>query len=127
MNLLLHGVLDARIEKGDTLNTPKLLEDRQLMLFDRVIANPMWNQKKWGRNTLQHDAYNRFTYGIPPEKSADWIWVQHMFSTLKDDGKLGIVLDNGVLFRGGQEGAIRQKFLEKDFIEAVISLPKPIL
>jgi type I restriction enzyme M protein len=124
MNLLLHGILDARIEKGDTLLTPKLLEDRQLMLFDRVIANPMWNQSEWGRDELlKGDPYGRFSFGLPPQKTADWAWIQHMFATLKDNGKLGIVLDNGVLFRGGQEGAIRQKFLEKDFIEAVIALP----
>ncbi|MDD5163583.1 MAG: N-6 DNA methylase [Candidatus ainarchaeum sp.] len=124
MNLLLHGVLDARIEKGDTLLTPKLLEDRQLMLFDRVIANPMWNQNEWGRDELvKGDPYGRFSFGLPPQKTADWAWIQHMFATLKDNGQLGIVLDNGVLFRGGQEGTIRQKFLEKDFIEAVISLP----
>ncbi len=124
MNLLLHGVLDAKIEKGDTLLTPKLLEDKQLMLFDRVIANPMWNQDEWGREELlKGDPYGRFTFGLPPQKTADWTWIQHMFATLKNDGKLGIVLDNGVLFRGGQEGIIRQKFLEKDYIEAVISLP----
>lgn len=124
MNLLLHGILDARIEKGDTLLAPKLLEDRQLMLFDRVIANPMWNQNEWGRDELvKGDPYGRFGFGLPPEKTADWVWIQHMFATLKNEGKLGIVLDNGVLFRGGQEGTIRQKFLEKDFIEAVIALP----
>lgn len=125
MNLLLHGILDSRIEKGDTMLTPKLLEDRQLMLFDRVIANPMWNQDEWGRDELlKGDPYGRFVFGLPPQKTADWAWIQHMFATLKDEGKLGIVLDNGVLFRGGQEGAIRQKFLEQDFIEAVIALPQ---
>lgn len=124
MNLLLHGIVDARIEKGDTLLTPKLLENNQLMLFDRVMANPIWNQNVWGRNELlKGDQYSRFAFGLPPQKTADWAWVQHMFATLKNEGKLGIVLDNGVLFRGGQEGAIRQKFLEKDFIEAVIALP----
>lgn len=124
MNLLLHGVLDARIEKGDTLMAPKLLEDRQLMLFNRVIANPMWNQDEWGREELiKGDPFGRFIFGLPPQKTADWAWIQHMFSTLTNDGKLGIVLDNGVLFRGGQEGVIRRKFLEKDYVEAVISLP----
>lgn len=124
MNLLLHGILDARIEKGDTMLTPKLLEDRQLMLFDRVIANPMWNQDEWGRDELlKGDPYGRFGFGLPPQKTADWAWIQHMFATLKDDGRLGIVLDNGVLFRGGQEGEIRKKFLEKDYIDAVIALP----
>ncbi len=124
MNLLLHGVVDSRIEKGDTMLTPKLLEDGQLMLFDRVLANPMWNQNEWGREELlKGDPYNRFAYGLPPQKTADWAWIQHMFATLTNDGKLGIVLDNGVLFRGGKEGTIRQKFLEKDFIEGVIALP----
>jgi type I restriction enzyme M protein len=124
MNLLLHGIMDARIEHGDTLLNPKLLEGGHLMAFDRVIANPMWNQSQWARETLSvSDPFNRFDFGLPPQKTADWAWIQHMFATLKDNGKLGIVLDNGVLFRGGQEGAIRQKFVEADWIEAVIALP----
>ena len=124
MNMLLHGILDARIEKGDTMSDPKLLENGELMVFDRVIANPMWNQKEWSRDWLEKgDPYGRVTYALPPKSSADWMWIQHMSSTLNSTGMLGIVLDNGVLFRGGKEKACRQGFVDDDQTELVISLP----
>ncbi|NOQ55916.1 MAG: type I restriction-modification system subunit M [Nanohaloarchaea archaeon] len=124
MNMLLHGILDARIEKGDTMVSPKLVENGELMLFDRVLANPMWNQKEWSREWLEKgDPYGRVKYGIPPKSSGDWMWIQHMMATLKSSGMLGIVLDNGVLFRGGQEKVCRQGYLEDDQLDAVISLP----
>lgn len=124
MNLLLHGILDARIERGDTMAEPKLVEDNSLMLFDRVIANPMWNQKEWSRELFETgDPYGRAKYGVPSKSSGDWMWVQHMLATLKYDGRLGVVLDNGALFRGAKEGKIRQGIIEDDFIEGVVALP----
>lgn len=125
MNMLLHNILDARIEKGDTMSDPKLLENGELMLFDRVLANPMWNQKEWSKEWLaKGDPYSRVKYALPPASSADWMWIQHMTATLNSSGILGIVLDNGVLFRGGQEKVCRQGFVDDDQIEAVLALPK---
>ena len=126
MNLLLHDVLDAEIEHGCTMNNP-LSEDGRLMLFDVVIANPMWNQKEWGQKLFkQGDPYNRVIFEIPPKNSGDWMWVQHMFSTLKEGGRMGVVLDNGALFRASKEKAIRKGFVEKDWIEGIIALPKKL-
>ena len=124
MNMLLHNLPDANIAKGDTMRNPKFLEDDGLMVFDRVIANPMWNQKKWSKEYLKgNQPYNRFKYGLPPKNSADWAWIQHMLASLNKTGKMGVVLDNGVLFRSRSEGKIRKKVLEDDLIEAVIALP----
>ncbi|MCD4822328.1 MAG: type I restriction-modification system subunit M [Methanococcoides sp.] len=124
MNMLLHGILNARIERGDTMSEPKLLDNGELMVFDRVIANPMWNQKEWSREWLEKgDPFGRVKYALPPKSSADWMWIQHMTSTLNSTGMLGIVLDNGVLFRGGKEGASRQGYVDADMIELIISLP----
>lgn len=124
MNMLLHGILDAKIEKGDTMSDPKLIENGELMVFDRVLANPMWNQKEWSREWLEKgDPYGRVTYALPPKSSGDWMWIQHMASTLNSTGMLGIVLDNGVLFRGGKEKACRQGYVDDDLIELVIALP----
>jgi type I restriction enzyme M protein len=124
MNMLLHGVLEARIEKGDTMSNPKLVENGELMVFHRVLANPMWNQKEWSREWLEKgDPYGRVKYGLPPKSSADWMWIQHMMATLNSTGMLGIVLDNGVLFRGGQEKICRQGYVDDDLIELVIALP----
>ncbi len=124
MNMFLHGIRDFHIEKGDTMLEPRLVDKGELMLFHQVIANPMWNQKEWGYEILSRgDPYGRFMYGLPSRSSADWAWIQHMLATTTDDGRVSIVLDNGVLFRGGAEGDIRRKVVGKDLVEAVIALP----
>src|SRR6056297_1953025 len=125
MNLLLHNLSHAKLMHGDTMKNPMFLEDGDLMVFDRVIANPMWNQSKWHKDDLKEEQpYNRFPYGLPPKNSADWAWVQHMLASANQKGKVGVVLDNGVLFRSRSEGKIRKKVLKEDLIEAVIALPK---
>ncbi len=123
MNLLLHGLPDARIEKGDSIRDPQLIEGDQLMKFDRVMANPPFSLKNWGHEEAQSDPFNRFKYGIPPKSYGDFAFVQHMYATLNQQGELGVVMPHGVLFRGGAEGRIRKALLEEDVIEAVIGLP----
>ena len=124
MNMLLHGLLSARLEKGDTLRSPKLtVEQGQLMEFDIVIANPPFSLKNWGYEEAQHDPYRRFRFGIPPKGYGDYAFVQHMIATLNRKGRAGVVLPHGVLFRGGAEGKIRRGILEEDLLEAVIGLP----
>ncbi|MCX5845802.1 MAG: type I restriction-modification system subunit M [Deltaproteobacteria bacterium] len=124
MNILLHGLSDSRIEKGDTLRSPKLLEaDGKLMTFDIVIANPPFSLKNWGYEEAQHDPYRRFRYGIPPKGYGDYAFVQHMIATLTVNGRAGVVMPHGVLFRAGAEGKIRKGILEDDLLEAVIGLP----
>jgi type I restriction enzyme M protein len=124
MNMLLHGLTNPRLEKGDTLRTPRLLEkEGSLMTFDIVIANPPFSLKNWGYEEAQHDPYRRFRYGIPPKGYGDYAFVQHMISTLNAKGRAGVVLPHGVLFRGGAEGKIRKGILEDDLLEAVIGLP----
>ncbi|MCM3491165.1 type I restriction-modification system subunit M [Alkalihalophilus marmarensis] len=123
MNLLLHGLSDHRIEKGDTIRDPKLTEDGELILYDRVIANPPFSLSNWGREEAEGDEYGRFRFGIPPKDKGDLAFVQHMVATLNHEGKAGVVMPHGILFRGGAEGKIRQGLLEEDLIEAVIGLP----
>ena len=122
MNMLMHGLIDARIEKGDTIRDPKLTEGGELMLFDRVIANPPFSLDQWGYEDASKDRYGRFRYGIPPKTKGDLAFVQHMISTVNGTGKVGVVMPHGVLFRGGAEGKIRQGFLEDDLLEGVIGL-----
>jgi len=124
MNMLLHGLSSARLEKGDTLRSPKLLtESGKLMEFDIVIANPPFSLKNWGYEEAQNDPYRRFRFGIPPKGYGDYAFVQHMIATLNPRGRAGVVLPHGALFRGGAEGKIRKGILEEDFVEAVIGLP----
>ncbi|MHA1829718.1 MAG: type I restriction-modification system subunit M [Candidatus Heimdallarchaeaceae archaeon] len=123
MNMLLHGFPDADIRKGDTIRDPKLLVDGQLMLFDRVIANPPFSLDKWGYEVAENDGFGRFRFGVPPKTRGDFAFVEHMIATLNSKGKLGVVVPHGVLFRGAAEGKIRKAIIEEDLIEAIIGLP----
>ena len=128
MNAFIHDI-DAEIALGDTMNRPAFLEDGSLRKFDLVTANPMWNQN-FSQSVYENDPFNRFTFGYPPSSSADWGWIQHMFASLKEKGKMAVVLDTGAVSRGsGNEGSnrerdIRKAFVENDYIEAVILLPE---
>jgi type I restriction enzyme M protein len=126
MNLFLHDIEDAKILRGDTLRKPQHLvgEPKHLMTFDRVIANPPFSLKDWGHEKWSiGDEFDRDTYGCPPKSYGDLAFVQHMVASLNEQGKMGVVLPHGILFRGGGEGKIRQGLLEKDLVEAVIGLP----
>jgi type I restriction enzyme M protein len=123
MNMLLHGLGSARIEKGDTIRDPRLVEDGTLRLFDRVIANPPFSLDEWGRDVAEHDAYGRFRFGIPPKTKGDLAFVQHMIATTNRTGMVGVVMPHGVLFRGAAEGEIRKGMLQEDLVEAVLGLP----
>ncbi len=123
MNMFLHGVFNADIAKGDTLGDPKHIQHGELMSFDRVIANPPFSLKKWGKEEADNDAYGRFPYGTPPKDSGDLAFVQHMIASLNAEGMMGVVMPHGVLFRGSSEKLIRKGILEDDLLEAVIGLP----
>ncbi|MGY6570560.1 MAG: N-6 DNA methylase [Salinarimonas sp.] len=129
MNLLLHGLRDARIEKGDTIRNPRLLDqDGNLFLYDRVIANPPFSLDRWGAEDVSGDTekkgHNRFIYGIPPKNMGDLAFVQHMVATLNTKGVCGVVMPHGVLFRGSGDGRIREAMLKADLFEAIIGLPE---
>jgi type I restriction enzyme M protein len=123
MNTLLHGLPDARIEKGDTIRDPKLREGGELMLFDRVIANPPFGLDEWGRDVAENDPHGRFRFGVPPKGKGDFAFVEHMIATTNKTGMVGVVMPHGVLFRSGAEGEIRKGILQEDLVEAVVGLP----
>ncbi|WP_235202561.1 MULTISPECIES: N-6 DNA methylase [Vibrio] len=123
MNMFLHGVHSADIRKGDTLREPKHTEGGELLSFDRVIANPPFSLKKWGKDECDSDGFGRFPYGTPPKDAGDLAFVQHMIASTNNEGMVGVVMPHGVLFRGSSEKAIRQGILEDDLLEAVIGLP----
>lgn len=123
MNMFLHGVLNADIRKGDTLREPQHTQAGELMCFDRVIANPPFSLKKWGKEECDNDGFGRFPYGTPPKDAGDLAFVQHMIASTNAEGMVGVVMPHGVLFRGSSEKAIRQGILEDDLLEAVIGLP----
>ena len=133
MNAFIHD-MEAEIALGDTLHHPAFTQaDGSLRRFDRVTANPMWNQK-FPAASYENDTFGRFTRGVPPTSSADWGWVQHMAASLADAGKLAVVLDPGAVSRGsGNQGSnkerdIRKAFVTEDLVEAVFLFAgKPVL
>ncbi len=127
MNLLLHDIKNANIANGDTLEYPRFTENGRLKQFDVVIANIPWNQDGYGEERLKKaDFSERFSFGFPPQNSADWAWIQHMLASAKENGRVGLVVDNGCLFRGGKERIIRSKIVEKDWIECIILTPEKL-
>lgn len=123
MNMFLHGVFNADIKKGDTLGDPQHIKDGELQVFDRVIANPPFSLKKWGKEQADNDPYGRYPYGTPPKDAGDLAFIQHMIASLNADGMMGVVVPHGVLFRGSSEKAIRKGILDDDLLEGVIGLP----
>ncbi len=126
MNMFLHGLLNADIRKGDTLGDPQHIKGGELMSFDRVIANPPFSLKKWGKEAADADSYGRYPYGTPPKDKGDLAFIQHMIASLNDEGKMGVVVPHGVLFRGASEKNIRKGILDDDLLEAVIGLPSAL-
>ncbi len=161
LNLYLHN-MHAAVERGDTLDEPKHLDGGHLKTFDRVIANPPFSAKAWWprlelaneteQDRLQKDGsakpakapnyktisdpHSRFLYGTPPRGYGDLAFAQHMLASLKADGRMGIILPHGVLFRSGEEGKIRDGLLfgnsagqgnhPGDLIEAIVGLPSAL-
>lgn len=124
MNMFLHGLDNARIERGDTIRNPKLVEEDRLMKFNVVVANPPFSLDKWGADTAEHDTYKRFWRGTPPKSRGDYAFISHMVETMNEtDGRVGVVVPHGVLFRAGSEGLIRRRFIEENLLEGVIGLP----
>jgi len=124
MNMFLHNFDSARIEWCDTLNSPMLVENDQLMKFNCVVANPPFSLDKWGAENAENDQFNRFWRGVPPKSKGDWAFISHMIETaLEKEGRVAVIVPHGVLFRGAAEGRIREKMIEENLLDAVIGLP----
>lgn len=129
INAFIHD-MDADIRVGDTMRRPAFTDSTgRVQRFDLVTANPMWNQD-FPLSVYEHDAYDRFGFGAPPASSADWGWLQHMYASLREGGRMAVVIDTGSVSRGsGNQGSnrerdIRRAFVENDLVEAVILLPE---
>ncbi len=126
MNLIIHDIKSAYVELGDSLLYPKFLDMGKPKVFNVVIANPPWNQDGYAEEKLKTGEFwnERFEFGFPTKQSADWAWIQHMLYS--SSRMVGVVIDNGALFRGGREKKIREKIVDKDWVDAVILLPEKL-
>lgn len=126
MNLILHQKGTGEIKKGNTLVDPAFEDDfGELKKFDFIVMNPPFSDKAWSDGIkVSEDKYKRFDgYGIPPEKNGDYAWFLHVLKSLDSNGKAGIILPHGVLFRGNAEESIRIEILKKKYIKGIVSLP----
>ena len=131
MNMLLHGISTANLQNEDTLAEPQYVEGGELLRFDRVLTNPPFSIN-WGNTEKNTDGTaawapkfpERFRYGQVPlgAKKADLMFLQHMLAVTRDGGMVATVMPHGVLFRGGEERAIRAGIIEDDLLEAVIGV-----
>lgn len=130
MNMIIHD-MEGQIEIGDTFRNPKFRENNRLMTFDRVVANPMWNQTMFEEKDYDADVFGRFPSGAGyPGSKADWGWMQHILASLHEEGKAAVVLDTGAASRGSgnantnKEKEVRKWFVENDYIQGVLYLPE---
>ena len=125
MNMILHNNTTAKIWKGNTLSDPQWKDaPNQLKTFDFSVANPPFSNKNWTSGlTPENDLYNRFTWGIPPEKNGDYTFLLHIIKSLKSTGKGAVILPHGVLFRGNAEATIRENLIKQGYIKGIIGLP----
>lgn len=127
MNMIFHNIRNAHIEQGDTLLTPKLVSGGTLNQYDIVVANPPFSQNYTTANMLFKE---RFQNWMSKKKQADFMFVQHMISVLKNNGRMAVVMPHGVLFRGGEEQKMRQRLITGSvtnpscILECVIGLPQ---
>lgn len=127
MNMFLHDMDGAQIEWCDTISNPRLLDHDELMRFNVVVANPPFSLKKWGAEFAANDPYNRFHRGLPPASKGDYAFISHMVEiALEGEGRVGVIVPHGVLFRGAAEGIIRKQFIDENILEAVIGLPEKL-
>jgi type I restriction enzyme M protein len=127
MNMFLHDINRPRIAWGDTIANPVHLEDGKPIRCNVVTANPPFSLDKWGYDFAKEDPYNRFWRGLPPKGVGDYAFISHMIESTylepSQNGRVGVIVPHGVLFRGGGEGKIRQKLIEENLLDTVIGLP----
>jgi len=124
INMFLHGLDSADIRRGDTLANPQFLNQQGgLQTFDIVVANPPYSIKDWEYDAFKTKFGRLEGYDAPPDKNADYAFVLHVIKSMNQNGRAGIVLPHGVLFRGGSEGRIREQILKNDLVEAIVALP----
>ena len=122
MNLLIHGVEDFEIQRGDTLAEPRFLKGDRLRTFDVALANPPYSIKQWNRELWGSDPFGRNTLGTPPQGRADYAFFQHILASLDPKaGRCAILFPHGVLFRK-EEAEMRENLVRRDLVECVLGL-----
>jgi type I restriction enzyme M protein len=126
MNMILHDNPTALIHGGEsTLASPFFKDGDKIKMFDYVVANPPFSDKRWGTGfDPENDPHNRFeSFGVPPGKQGDYAYLLHIVRSLKSTGQGACILPHGVLFRSNAEGDIRRNLIRKGYIKGIVGLP----
>lgn len=119
MNMAIRGI-DFNFGTGpaDTM----LNDQHPDLRADYVMANPPFNMKEWWSEKLASDP--RWIAGTPPQGNANFAWLQHMLYHLAPNGSMALLLANGSMSSNtNNEGEIRKKLIEDDFVECMVALP----
>lgn len=131
MNMMVHGIKDAHLALGDSLNFPRFKEENhtKLQQFDIVVSNPPISMQNWRNPGIEeNDRFDRFPWGVPPDSKSDFAFISHMIASASEkNGRIGVITNHGALFRGGAEQKIRQGLVENNLLSAVIGLPGNLL
>ena len=122
MNLTLRGLDKVRILRRDALTRAlDRAEKAELGLpaegFDVILANPPFSGRLDKDRIVDDVKVGRTT-------QTELLFLQYMLNHLKEGGRCGVVVPEGVLF--GSTGAhreLRRKLVENNTVEAVLSLP----
>ncbi len=129
MSMVVHGVDDPDLRHGDTLTDPlHKRNDRELSLFDYVVANPPFSVKSWLKGASEEDPFGRWGHAdgvapVPPPKCGDYAFLLHILKSMKPNGHAAVILPHGVLFRGNAEAEIRTFIVRHHWIKGIIGLP----
>ena len=128
MNMFVHGEDNHKVELGNVLRNPKLLDkEGKLHRFDVILARLAYSHQEWGYEIAEHDRFGRFSRGLPPRTKGDYGFILHMIETMKEtSGRIAVVVPHGVLFRGAIEKKIRQQLIKENLLESVIGLPEKL-
>lgn len=125
MNLYLHGIHDFSIVNDDTLERPAFIKGGRVQQFDVVLANPPYSISTWNREKFEHDRYGRCFLGVPPQRFADYAFIQHILASISPmTGRCAILLPHGVLNRLNGEDEIRKNLIDADLLDAIITIGK---
>ncbi len=125
INMFLHGFEDAQIRRGDTISEPKFLVGDKLQTFDVVLANPPYSINRWDRKKWSKDPFGRNSYGVPPQNKADYVFIQHIISSLSKNGRAAVLLPHGIL-SSDSESEIRKSMIKDDKLECIIGLARDL-
>lgn len=120
MNLMLHGVDTPDIHYQDTLsnNFPEKFPRMASDAFDLILANPPF------KGSLDESDVHSSLTGKVKTKKTELLFIVLMLRMLKQGGRCGVVVPDGVLFGSSKaHRALREMLVEQHQLEAVVKLP----